>query len=54
MGVWIDELKREFESRGLPFPRATGIAMDAADFNMEASMREIAGFLTNVEPRRDS
>jgi len=54
MGVWMDELKREFESRGLAFPRATGIAMDAADFDMEAAMEEVAGFLADREPGRAS
>ena len=54
MGVWMDELKREFESRGLEFPRATGIAMDAADFDMETAMKEVSGFLAGSEPRRDS
>jgi predicted secreted protein len=49
MGVWMDELKREFESRGLVFPRATGIAMDAADFDMEAAMKEVSGFLAGSE-----
>jgi predicted secreted protein len=53
MGIWMDELKREFESRGLGFPRATGIAMDAADFDMERAMEEIRGFLAIREPRRD-
>jgi len=51
MGVWMTELKNEFESRGLAFPRATGIAMDAQDFDMEASMREMDEFLaTRREP----
>jgi predicted secreted protein len=45
MGVWMLELKREFEARGLQFPRATGLAMDAADFDMEAGMREVRAFL---------
>ena len=54
MGIWMDELKREFESRGLVFPRATGIAMDAADFDMETAMKEVSGFLAGSEPRRDS
>lgn len=50
MGVWMTELKREFESRGLPFPRATGIAMDAADFDMAAAMTEMDAFLAGREP----
>lgn len=45
MGVWMTELEREFESRGLPFPRATGIAMDAQDFDMAAAMEEVGDFL---------
>jgi predicted secreted protein len=45
MGLWMLELKHEFEARGLPFPRATGLAMDAADFDMESGMREVRAFL---------
>ena len=45
MGVWMTELKYEFESRGMAFPRATGIAMDAQNFDMEASMMEMDKFL---------
>lgn len=49
MGIWMLELKREFESRGLPFPRATGIAMDAADFDMDSAMDEMDHFLAGSE-----
>jgi predicted secreted protein len=49
MGVWMDELKNEFEARGLRFPRATGIAMDAQHFDMTAAMAEIDQFL--LEPQ---
>ncbi len=49
MGVWMTELKREFEARGLAFPRATGIAMDAQDFGMERSMRDVSAFLSGAE-----
>ena len=52
MGVWMVELKREFESRGLAFPRATGIAMDAADFDMDSAMAEVDGFLADAGDRR--
>jgi predicted secreted protein len=45
MGVWMEELKNEFESRGMAFPRATGIAMDAQNFDMAAAMTEIDEFL---------
>lgn len=48
MGVWMTELRREFEARGLAFPRATGIAMDAADFDMASAMAEVDGFLARV------
>ena len=33
------------------FPRATGIAMDAQSFNMEASMVEMDEFLAVAEER---
>jgi predicted secreted protein len=49
MGVWMDELKNEFESRGLPFPRATGIAMDAQTFDMPTALAEIDAFLAGEE-----
>lgn len=46
MGVWMAELKKEFDSRGIAFPRrVTGIAMDSQEFNMEASMIELDQFL---------
>ena len=51
MGVWMSELKSEFESRSMLFPRATGIAMDAQTFNMEASMVEMDEFLAVAEER---
>lgn len=46
MGVWMDELKKELESRGIAWPRATGIAMDAQTFDMDASMKEMDEFLS--------
>jgi hypothetical protein len=49
MGVWMTELKEEFESRGLSFPRATGIAMDAQNFDMAAAMVEMDEFLVPKE-----
>lgn len=52
MGVWMTELKNEFESRGLPFPRATGIAMDAQDFDMVSAMAEMDQFLVPPEAGR--
>jgi predicted secreted protein len=45
MGVWMEELKTEFEARGHAFPRATGIAMDAQDFDLEAALADLDGFL---------
>jgi predicted secreted protein len=45
MGIWMEELKGELETRGLAFPRATGIAMDAQTFDMAAAMAEIDEFL---------
>lgn len=44
-GVWIEELEKELNSRGIPFPRATGIPMDTPDFNMEKSLAELKEFL---------
>jgi predicted secreted protein len=52
MGVWMTELKEEFESRGLAWPRATGIAMDAQDFDMAAAMAEMDEFLAGEEKAR--
>ena len=49
MGVWMDELKKELDARGMAWPRATGIAMDAQTFDMDASMREIDAFLAGAE-----
>jgi predicted secreted protein len=49
MGVWMTELKEEFESRGLSFLRATGIAMDAQNFDMAAAMVEMDEFLVPKE-----
>lgn len=49
MGIWMDELKKEFESRGLAFPRATGIAMDSQTFDMDAAMAEMDEFLAAKE-----
>ena len=51
MGVWMDELKKELESRGIPWPRATGIAMDAQTFDMAASMKEMDEFLSQQGAR---
>ena len=51
MGVWMEELKNEFESRDMPFPRATGINMDAQTFDMDIAMTEVASFLDGGEPR---
>jgi predicted secreted protein len=45
MGVWMEELKKELESRGMAWPRATGIAMDAQTFDMDAAMGEMDAFL---------
>jgi predicted secreted protein len=45
MGVWIEELKAELEERGIPWPRATGIAMDSPDFDMDESVAELESFL---------
>ena len=33
----------------MTWPRATGIAMDAQTFDMDASMREIDAFLAGAE-----
>jgi predicted secreted protein len=52
MGVWMAELKEEFGSRGLPFPRATGIAMDAQNFDMTSAMTEMEEFLAPQENAR--
>lgn len=52
MGVWMEELKEELESRGMAFPRATGIAMDAQGFDMAAAMAEMDQFLATGEPPR--
>lgn len=49
MGVWMEELKREFESRALSFPRATGINMDAQTFDMDSAMAEMETFLAEPE-----
>lgn len=49
MGVWMVELKEEFESRGMAFPRATGIAMDAQNFDMASAMAEMDEFLSPGE-----
>jgi len=49
MGVWMVELKEEFESRGMSFPRATGIAMDAQNFDMDSAMVEMDEFLAQQE-----
>jgi len=45
MGVWMEEMKFEFEERGLAFPRATGVAMDAQDFDLDKAMAELDEFL---------
>lgn len=45
-GVWIEELEKEIQRRGLPLPRATGVLMDAPDFEMERALRELEEFLS--------
>ncbi|UIY32214.1 hypothetical protein LZK73_25665 (plasmid) [Neorhizobium galegae] len=42
----MEELKFEFEERSLAFPRATGVAMDAQDFDLQKAMVELDEFLT--------
>ncbi|MGV8935775.1 MAG: hypothetical protein ACOH2J_01530 [Allorhizobium sp.] len=49
MGIWMEELKFEFEDRGQSFPRATGVAMDAQDFDLKTAMLELDGFLLGEE-----
>ena len=44
-GVWIEELEKELQRRGLPLPKATGVPMDDPKFSMEKSVREIEEFL---------
>lgn len=45
-GIWIDELAKELESRGIPFPKASGIPMDSPDFDMTKSVAELTTFLS--------
>ncbi len=33
MGVWMEELKRGLELRGVPWPRATGMLLDTTDWD---------------------
>lgn len=49
MGISMEELKFKFEARGLSFPRATGVAMDAQDFNLDKAMVEFDSFLLGEE-----
>lgn len=49
MGIWMEELKFEFEFRNLPFPRASGIDMDAQTFDMNSAMTEMAEWLSGRE-----
>jgi len=44
-GVWIEELEKELQRRGLPLPKATGVPMDDPHFQMEKSVEEIEEFL---------
>lgn len=44
-GVWIEELEKELLSRGIPFPKATGIPMDSLDFDLEREVNEFRKFV---------
>jgi predicted secreted protein len=44
-GIWIEELEKELNSRGIPFPKATGIPMDSPDFDMEKAIEDFDQFL---------
>ena len=44
-GIWIEELEKELERRGLPFPKSTGVPMDDPAFSMDKSVKEIEKFL---------
>ena len=44
-GIWIEELEKELNSRGIPFPRASGIPMDSPEFDMSNSVAELRTFL---------
>ncbi len=48
-GVWIEELEKELQRRGLQLPRATGIPMDTPDFDMQKSIAELKAFLEGKE-----
>lgn len=50
-GVWMEELEKELNERGLVFPPATGLPMDLPGFNMEASLAELRQFLQELEER---
>ena len=45
----MEELRYEFESRDLAFPRASGIDMDAQTFDMDSAMTEMAEWLSGRE-----
>lgn len=47
-GIWIQELAAAFEAAGLPFPAATGLAMDAEDFDLDTAMHNFRKFLTEA------
>lgn len=44
-GIWIEELEKELQSRGIPFPKATGIPMDSHDFDIDKAVKEFDEFL---------
>ena len=46
-GVWIEELAKELDERGIPFPRASGVPMDSPDFDLGRSVAELATFLSD-------
>lgn len=48
-GVWMEELEKELNERGLSFPPATGIPMDLPGFQMEAALEDLRAFLLQVE-----
>ena len=49
MGVWMEELKRGLEKRGVPWPRASGMLLDRTDWDeardLPASLDELDDFL---------
>lgn len=50
MGVWMEELKRGLEARGVPWPRASGMLLDRTDWDeardLPASLDELDEFLS--------